>query len=150
MAATITFQAHYAPPATTTHGGNSQEARRGRAVQRTAAHRTGNGRCTSPLTIQRLGRFAYALLLTCVVLAIVVALVVGVERPQPSAWTAVTVEQSGTLWALAQAHPVTGLTTAETVELIKRSNHLESALITPGQALRVPAQDSVALAVVSR
>ncbi|MHB1016298.1 MAG: LysM peptidoglycan-binding domain-containing protein [Coriobacteriia bacterium] len=143
MAATISYQARFAQSATKKHDHDSETAvRRRHAMQRNTG--------TSQATIRRLGRIAYAVLLMSVVLAVVIASVVRAERPLPHAWTAVTVQESGTLWALARAHPVDGLSTAETVDLIQRSNHLDSALITPGQALRVPAPEGNDTALASR
>lgn len=149
MAATISYQPQIAQCAMT-HDRGSGTAHHRRAKPRVSARDAAGARLTSPGTIQRLGRIVYAVLLFSVVLAVIISSVLRAEHPQPKAWTEVTVQQSGTLWALARAHPVTGLTTAETVELIKASNHLDSALITPGQALRVPAPDGTDTAVASR
>lgn len=148
MAATIGYQARFAQSATKKHDQDSESAVRQRHATRRGPARRSAG--TSQVAVERFGRIAYAVLLMTVVLAVVIASVVRAERPRPDSWTAVTVQESGTLWALARAHPVAGLSTAETVDLIQRSNHLDSALITPGQALRVPAPEGSDTAFASR
>lgn len=50
----------------------------------------------------------------------------------------VMVEQGDTVWGLAQAYPVEGLTTADTAELIRRANGMASSVIHPGQRILVP------------
>lgn len=150
MAATIGYPAQLAQSVRVTNGRGPGSAERQRPARRNYAHRIGDAHRASHLILLHAGRVAYAALVICVLVTIITALIARPERPAPDSWTAVTVGDSGTLWALAQAHPVSGLTTAETVALIKRSNHLDSGLITPGQTLRVPAPDSAALAVVSR
>ena len=49
------------------------------------------------------------------------------------------VQAGDSLWKLAAAHPVEGLSTAEVTELLADANHLEGALIVPGQRILVPA-----------
>lgn len=99
---------------------------------------------------KRLIHAGYAALLLCAAIAVTFSTIAKVERPAPTAWSAITVSESGTLWAIAQAHPVPGLSTADTVALIKESNLLDSAIIMPGQTLRVPAQTQPSIAVASR
>lgn len=98
----------------------------------------------------RLGRTIFIALLVCAALVVMVSRTVRPAPPAPDAWASVTVTESATLWALAESHPVPGLSTAETVTLIRESNALPSATIHEGQVLRVPAQLDVALAVASR
>lgn len=65
--------------------------------------------------------------------------------------TTVRVESADTLWSLAQAHPIEGLSTAETVSEIRRLNELPSSSLSAGSLLRVPARgDSGATAWASR
>lgn len=52
----------------------------------------------------------------------------------------VCVQQGDTLWELAEAHPVHGLTTQEVVELVASHNGISDAVIQPGQVLQVPMQ----------
>jgi LysM repeat protein len=82
-------------------------------------------------------------------------LVVGVLRTQPSGGSAhatqtVQVHTGQTLWAIARAHPVDGLTTAQTAELISQNNHLSGGVLSDGQTLQVPAGDSVGPQMASR
>lgn len=88
---------------------------------------------------------AVALLL---LIAAVASSVIGKAEP---AVTATHVVSSGdTLWNLAERHPVHGLSTAQTVDLIERMNGLESALLEPGVSIALPAapdDDTVRLAM---
>lgn len=70
--------------------------------------------------------------------------------PAPAAWASVSVGDSGTLWQLAQQHSVPGLSTAETVELIRLENGLASSIVYAGQTLRVPATSNAAAVVAQR
>lgn len=54
--------------------------------------------------------------------------------------TAVRVRESQTLWDLARVHPVDGLSTAQTVELIRSINDMEQSALTLGQVVYVPAE----------
>lgn len=46
-----------------------------------------------------------------------------------------------TLWSLASSHPIEGLSTADTVEVIKGWNHLTTSCIAVGESLVVPSND---------
>lgn len=61
---------------------------------------------------------------------------------------AVRVTASQTLWDLASAHPIDGLTTAQTVEHIRDLNDLPGSRIAEGQEIEVPvpANDMAAMA----
>lgn len=61
--------------------------------------------------------------------------------PAAGSWTTVSIRQHSTLWDIARAHPVPGLTTAETVDLIRTHNSLEAPDLIAGQPLLVPASD---------
>lgn len=50
-----------------------------------------------------------------------------------------TVGEGTSLWSIASAHPVPGLSVAETVELIRTANNLHSSVVYVGQTLQVPA-----------
>jgi hypothetical protein len=54
----------------------------------------------------------------------------------------VHVEPGQTLWSLAQANPVAGLTTEQTAQLIAQANHLGNAPIAANATLLVPAQSN--------
>lgn len=60
------------------------------------------------------------------------------------------VTQGQTLWSLAQDHPVPGLTTAETADLIARMNGLGGGALHTGMLVEVPARDTCASALASR
>lgn len=80
-----------------------------------------------------------------VILVCLIALAVfgGLMWPRMSApgrlaTTTTTVEQGQTLWALAVAHPVSGLTTQQTADLIADINGIEGSL-SVGSVVKVPA-----------
>lgn len=52
--------------------------------------------------------------------------------------TTVRVRTGETLWNLARSHPVTGLSTAQTVALIAELNQLEGRMLAAGTTVRVP------------
>ena len=54
-------------------------------------------------------------------------------------YTEVSVSKGDTLWTIAEAHPVSGLSTREVIDLVKEWNGLESGLLSPGEVLTVPA-----------
>lgn len=58
------------------------------------------------------------------------------------------VERGQTLWTLASEHPVCGLTTEQTAELIASVNHIEGGRVTAGQSVLIPtgADEDFALA----
>jgi len=71
-------------------------------------------------------------------------LIAGALRAQPQGPSTqptqqVQVQAGQTLWAIAQAHPIPGLTTAQTAEAISQSNGLSRSMLSVGQTLRVPA-----------
>lgn len=51
----------------------------------------------------------------------------------------VTVSEGQSVWSLAGSHPVEGRSTCEVVTWIEEANHLDSAMLVPGQELVVPA-----------
>ena len=66
-------------------------------------------------------------------------------RPGPASYASVTVDDRDTLWNIAADHPVDGLSTADTVAVIREVNGLDSAVIHPGQVLTVPSGDTAAM-----
>jgi hypothetical protein len=54
------------------------------------------------------------------------------------AWRPVQVPANATLWDLAEAHPIAGHGTAETVAMIREHNGLADATIIAGQSLELP------------
>ncbi len=68
------------------------------------------------------------------------AAIVSSRQPLPEISTSVslTVKPGQTLWGIAREHPVPGLSTAQTVDLICALNGLDRTTITPGDVLHVP------------
>ena len=96
---------------------------------------------------------ATAVIVVLILAAIAVAalsLLVQPPAPLPADWMQVTVEPNASLWTLASAHPVTGLSTGETAALIAEHNGLESGVIHPGQTVRVPSEGPADTAVALR
>lgn len=52
----------------------------------------------------------------------------------------VHVHTGDSLWSLAEEHPVEGLTTQETSDIIRSANHLERGSLDAGAVLKVPAR----------
>lgn len=52
----------------------------------------------------------------------------------------VRVHMGDSLWSLAEEHPVEGLTTQETSDMIRSVNHLEHGSLDAGAVLKVPAR----------
>jgi Tfp pilus assembly protein FimV len=83
-------------------------------------------------------------------------LIVGAVKAQPHGTPAVQTTQTvqvqtgQNLWAIAQAHPIDGLTTSQTAEVISRSNNLSGSMLIAGQTLHVPAGDSAGPQMASR
>ncbi|MDO8879753.1 MAG: hypothetical protein Q7W44_02975 [Coriobacteriia bacterium] len=68
-------------------------------------------------------------------------------RPEPAGWKPVLVSEQATLWDLARQHPISDLTTAETVAMIRTHNDLTEPSLVIGQRVEVPSgSPSTALA----
>lgn len=52
----------------------------------------------------------------------------------------VRVQSGDSLWSLAQEHPIEGLSTQETSDMIRNVNHLEHGSLAAGAHLKVPAR----------
>ena len=52
----------------------------------------------------------------------------------------VRVQSGDSLWSLAQEHPIEGLSTQETSDMIRSVNHLERGSLDAGAHLKVPAR----------
>lgn len=52
----------------------------------------------------------------------------------------VRVQSGDSLWSLAQEHPIDGLSTQETSDMIRNVNHLEHGSLAAGAHLKVPAR----------
>lgn len=102
--------------------------------------RTGARRNTTA-TVRRHQRGA-AFELAAVVLVCALLLAGIASRPDPSQaqqqTVEVTVRAGDTLWDIAAAHPVSGLTTGEVVDTIMDLNGLRTPVIEPGMLIAVP------------
>jgi Tfp pilus assembly protein FimV len=81
--------------------------------------------------------------LALAVFLICVGMLPTAEGRVPSGQTttiAVRVSQADTLWSIAAAHRLPGVSTSEMVELISTANSLQSSAIRAGAVLRVPAE----------
>lgn len=52
----------------------------------------------------------------------------------------IRVQSGDSLWSLAQEHPIEGLSTQETSDMIRNVNHLEHGSLDAGEHLKVPAR----------
>lgn len=101
---------------------------------------------------QRLSGLEIAILVASVLVLIAIALLPGIRGSAPK-WpdtVTVKVDSSQTLWGIAQAHPIEGLSTAQTVAAIRTANHLSDSALREGQLLRVPAEPDGSAAMASR
>ena len=72
----------------------------------------------------------------------------SVSSADLSATKSVRVVRGDTLWDVARRHPIPGLETASTVDVIARINDLPGHQLVEGQSIRVPVQaDASALAM---
>ena len=102
------------------------------------------GACTAGRLTQSTRRQRLSALEVLTLLAVAVLLIVGAVSARPRISTGaqgqtVQVQAGETLWSLAQAHPIAGLTTAQATAQISRSNQLTSSSLRAGQTLVVPA-----------
>jgi len=79
-------------------------------------------------------RCAVGLLAIALILAAAGALSPTVEVP----FSPVRIDEGQTLWRLAQDHPIEGLTTAQTVEVIEERNRLSTGSLQAGMTVQVP------------
>lgn len=86
----------------------------------------------------RIAHVVLSLLLLATAVSIATSLATASDTPSATAWGSVSVQPALTLWDLATAHPIAGLSTAATVDLILAENNLSSTVIYPGQTLLVP------------
>ncbi len=124
------------------HGRNRRATRRSRDGRLCAAQpHDDSGR-------QGLSSLELAIIVVLVFAVIAAALVSGAgSRPRAVRTNAVRVSAGQSLWSIAAEHPIAGLTTQQTVDAIRRSNHLSRSTIAEGVVLRVPVQSSGAVAL---
>ena len=111
------------------------------------------GRRSPRLILERRSALATAAVIALVIASVIVAALAMLADPQPPAptsWTSVSVEPNASLWTLASAHPVEGLSTPETVQLIAQENGLATGMLQVGDTLLVPATSSCATALAQR
>lgn len=82
-----------------------------------------------------------ALTFSIVVLGVAPSLLSGAPS-RPLTATSVRVGSADTLWSIASAHRLPGLSTAATVEEIRRANGLTASNLSAGAILRVPSAQS--------
>ena len=99
-----------------------------------------------------LGRLETALILLVAVLfaTTLVWQLLGTDTVAIERTAVISVAPSDTLWEIAEAHPMEGLTTAETVDAIVAINEMDTSSLVAGQALLVPAPNSSEAAVAVR
>jgi len=107
-------------------------------------HRRDSGRQSiarpaSAVRRQRLNMLEIATLVVIALLLVVGAVTVRPHTPTIDSTKTVQVSAGETLWSIAAAHPISGLTTAQTAESIARDNGLSGAVLSTGQTLVVPA-----------
>jgi Tfp pilus assembly protein FimV len=79
--------------------------------------------------------------LVVAIVAVVAAVALsGDPTPRSLSTTQVKARQGDTLWSLASAHPVAGLSTAQTTALIAELNDVRANALPAGSTLRVPLQ----------
>jgi LysM repeat protein len=119
-----------------TFGGSALQApRRSNDASRSVPHR----RHWESLS----GAFEALVLVAIVVLLVIGAVSTAVPKAvTPQATTSLRVRTGDTLWTVAASHPVDGLTTAQTVDLLAETNQLATRSLMPGQVISVPAQES--------
>lgn len=56
------------------------------------------------------------------------------------AWTETSVREGDSLWTLAESHPIEGLSTRETADIIESHNSFDSVVLIAGDTILVPSQ----------
>jgi hypothetical protein len=102
-------------------------------------HVTRSGRSGGLRPVQIVARAGVTLLVIATALVSTQALAASGSPAGPEQWGAVVIAEHDTLWDVAVANPVPGLSVSQTVALIRAENRLASSTVFPGQVLRVPA-----------
>jgi len=103
-----------------------------------------------PIAVRRMARIAFAILLVAAAIVVTVSRAYAPDRPVPGGWSSITVAQGSSLWDVAAANPIAGLSTPETIAVIRDANGLSSSTLLAGQVLRVPASSAPRLSVAAR
>ena len=99
----------------------------------------------------RSGRQRVLLILSCLMVAVFIGCFSFIQASQAIGYASqvehaprktVTVHQGDTLWGIADAHRADGLTTEESMELIRTWNGLSQGVLTAGEELVVPVHQS--------
>jgi len=78
-------------------------------------------------------------LLALLALALLVAAATATGNPgRDLAASSVRVHAGDTPWSIAQSHPVDGLTTAQTADLIIEMNGVDGSCLVAGESIRIP------------
>ena len=94
---------------------------------------------------------AEILALALIALALVAGAVISAGRLGPATSSErVKVERGQSLWQLAADHPVSGLSTCQTAELIAGMNGLDGGSVRVGSTIEVPARPGTGLALAYR
>jgi len=115
---------------TATTGRTTWAYRRPRPAQR--------ARRRSERRSNRLSVAEIAALVVVVALLLAAPVVSRSTLPRDTATTMLRVEQGDTVWTIAAAHPVSGLSTAQNADFIARLNDLDAGRLAAGTTLRVP------------
>ncbi len=108
-------------------------------AQYTAVRRPTVSAGADAMPITPLQATALAVLVIAALVVAALSVVLTPSAPSAEAWASVTIAPYTTLWDLATAHPIAGLDTATTVELIRAENALPSSTLQVGQTVLVPA-----------
>jgi len=91
---------------------------------------------------RRLTSFEMTMLALTLVALVATAIATSGSRPIGTMETArVHVKAGDTLWSIASSHPVEGLDTAQTTDVIAELNGLGSPVLVAGSTIRVPLSD---------
>jgi len=89
--------------------------------------------------------------LVLIAIALVAATVITAQHASASVPSQrIRVESGQTLWTLAAQHPVAGLSTEQTADLIASSNHISDGRVAAGTTIRIPAHPSDNLVLACR
>lgn len=92
-------------------------------------------------------------LLAALTVCLTYACIAAVTPAKPSAHVStesIRVQPADTLWGIALEHPVDGLSTAETVQLIRSLNGFETSSLRVGDVVAVPRAQGLSTAVATR
>jgi len=89
--------------------------------------------------------------LVLIALALVTATVVTAHHASASVVSErIRIESGQTLWTLAAQHPVVGLSTEQTADMIASLNHISNGHVATGATICIPTKPSENLAVACR